>query len=211
MLIQCKSCEKKFIVPDSAIGPGGRLVQCSSCGNKWTQLPLKVDQIKKDKITVKNEVPKKVSIKKIPKKNRKNKNQIAKFSKEYLHKKYNLKIENPKVEKVKKKQRNTTVIGFGFYSYLTVMVVFLVAIFGAIHLSKEIIILYLPITSSDISYFNKISERAIFFGDSISDHNAAKEFGMEFVFISGYSEWKHPDPSIKYQFLDFNEILEVLI
>ncbi len=62
-----------------------------------------------------------------------------------------------------------------------------------------------------ISYFNKISERAIFFGDSISDHNAAKEFGMEFVFISGYSEWKHPDPSIKYQFLDFNEILEVLI
>ena len=61
-----------------------------------------------------------------------------------------------------------------------------------------------------ISYFNKIDERAIFFGDSISDHNAAKEFGMEFVFISGYSEWKHPDPSIKYQFLDFNEILEVL-
>ncbi len=61
-----------------------------------------------------------------------------------------------------------------------------------------------------ISYFNKIDERAIFFGDSISDHNAAKEFGMEFVFISGYSEWKHPDPSIKYQFVDFNEILKAL-
>ncbi|RPG97138.1 MAG: hypothetical protein CBD25_000255 [Candidatus Pelagibacter sp. TMED165] len=169
MLIQCKSCEKKFIVPDSAIGPGGRLVQCSSCGNKWTQLPLKVDQIKKDKITVKNEVPKKVSIKKIPKKNRKNKNQIAKFSKEYLHKKYNLKIENPKVEKVKKKQRNTTVIGFGFYSYLTVMVVFLVAIFGAIHLSKEIIILYLPITELYINYLYEVLEiMKTIFNDLIS-------------------------------------------
>jgi beta-phosphoglucomutase-like phosphatase (HAD superfamily) len=61
-----------------------------------------------------------------------------------------------------------------------------------------------------ISHFNKIDDRAIFFGDSISDHNAAKGFGMEFVFISGYSEWKHPDPSIKYQFVDFNEILKVL-
>ena len=36
-----KSCDKKFIVPDSAVTATGRLVQCSSCGNKWTQYPLK--------------------------------------------------------------------------------------------------------------------------------------------------------------------------
>ncbi len=61
-----------------------------------------------------------------------------------------------------------------------------------------------------ISHFNEINEKTIFFGDSVSDFIASQKFGMEFVFISGYSEWKYPDPSIKYQFLDFNEILEVV-
>ena len=41
MILECKSCQKKFIVPDSAITNTGRLVQCSSCGNKWTQYPIK--------------------------------------------------------------------------------------------------------------------------------------------------------------------------
>ena len=39
MILECKSCKKKFIVPDNAIPSSGRLVQCSSCGNKWTQFP----------------------------------------------------------------------------------------------------------------------------------------------------------------------------
>ena len=41
MILECKSCSKKFLVPDSAITSNGRLVQCSSCGNKWTQFPVK--------------------------------------------------------------------------------------------------------------------------------------------------------------------------
>ena len=40
MILECKSCQKKFIVPDDAITNTGRLVQCSSCGNKWTQYPV---------------------------------------------------------------------------------------------------------------------------------------------------------------------------
>ncbi len=40
MILSCNSCDKKFVVPDSAIGATGRLVQCSSCGNKWTQFPI---------------------------------------------------------------------------------------------------------------------------------------------------------------------------
>ncbi len=40
MILSCDSCEKKFVVPDNAISAAGRLVQCSSCGNKWTQFPI---------------------------------------------------------------------------------------------------------------------------------------------------------------------------
>ena len=40
MILECKSCQKKFVVPDNAIPATGRLVQCSSCGNKWTQFPV---------------------------------------------------------------------------------------------------------------------------------------------------------------------------
>ena len=50
MLINCNSCLKKFTVPDSAIRETGRLLQCGSCGNKWTQYPIEkkiIENIKK--------------------------------------------------------------------------------------------------------------------------------------------------------------------
>ena len=37
------------IVPDNAITNAGRLVQCSSCGNKWTQFPVIEKTAKKPK------------------------------------------------------------------------------------------------------------------------------------------------------------------
>ena len=46
MILECKSCQKKFLVPDNAITNVGRLVQCSSCGNKWTQFPIEKKTIK---------------------------------------------------------------------------------------------------------------------------------------------------------------------
>ena len=46
MLIDCNSCQKKFNVPDSAITEAGRLLQCGSCGNKWTQYPIKEKSVK---------------------------------------------------------------------------------------------------------------------------------------------------------------------
>ena len=54
MIIRCNSCEKEFVVPDNAIPAAGRLVQCSSCGNKWTQYPLK----KEEKKTIKEKTSK---------------------------------------------------------------------------------------------------------------------------------------------------------
>ena len=60
MIIQCNSCDKKFNVPDGAITEAGRLVQCSSCGNKWTQYPLKqTPEIVKTPPIVKKQLQKK--------------------------------------------------------------------------------------------------------------------------------------------------------
>ena len=50
MIIQCNSCQKSFNVPDNAITEKGRLVQCSACGNKWTQY-LKISNKKEEKIS----------------------------------------------------------------------------------------------------------------------------------------------------------------
>ena len=47
MILTCNSCGKKFVVPDNAIGPSGRMVQCSYCGNKWKQFPVERQKKKK--------------------------------------------------------------------------------------------------------------------------------------------------------------------
>ena len=82
MIIQCGSCQKKFKVPDSAITASGRLVQCSSCGNKWTQYPLT-----KKTIPITKVVTKAKNIKKIKKIKKSKKKAIETYSEEYLQKK----------------------------------------------------------------------------------------------------------------------------
>ena len=42
MIIQCKSCSKKFVVKDADIPKEGRMVQCSNCSQKWFQVPVKI-------------------------------------------------------------------------------------------------------------------------------------------------------------------------
>ena len=58
MILECKSCQKKFIVPDNAIPSTGRLVQCSSCGNKWTQYPVSKNIVTEKNYPTKKEVSK---------------------------------------------------------------------------------------------------------------------------------------------------------
>ena len=91
MIIQCNSCDKKFSVPDGAITEAGRLVQCSSCGNKWTQYPLKqTPEIVKTPPIVTKAAPKK--------KTQKRKGPVP-YSKEYMQEKWGTSIEKYAVDK----------------------------------------------------------------------------------------------------------------
>ena len=43
MIIECKSCSRKFIVRDNDIPTEGRNVQCGFCSVFWHQMPVSVD------------------------------------------------------------------------------------------------------------------------------------------------------------------------
>ena len=45
MIIQCKSCSRKFVVQDSDIPKEGRTVQCGYCSVTWHQMPVSVSII----------------------------------------------------------------------------------------------------------------------------------------------------------------------
>ena len=88
MLVNCNSCQKKFIVPDGAITQSGRLVQCGSCGNKWTQYPIQNLELKEKKFIKKIKIIKKTRVKK------------NLYTAEYLQKKHGLVIEKQSDKKL---------------------------------------------------------------------------------------------------------------
>ena len=154
MIIQCNSCQKRFTVPDGAITPKGRLVQCSSCGSKWTQYPIKAEeeQIRPKKIAEEKKIQ---VIKKNIKSLKKNKKKIDTYSEEYLRKKHGIKIihsSNSKITKKEKKFKKLKNNSFGFYNYLLTYVVLIFAFFGFLHLAQEIIIQKYPFTETYINY-----------------------------------------------------------
>ena len=53
MIIQCKSCSKKFVVKDSDIPKEGRTVQCGYCSATWHQIPVAAPTriVKETKVT----------------------------------------------------------------------------------------------------------------------------------------------------------------
>ena len=140
---------KKFLVPDNAIPSSGRLVQCSSCGNKWTQYPEK-KIVKPKKIDLE---PKKISDKKqlirfkdkvIAKKKKINKKTGPSiYSKEYLEK-HGIKIGDGLQKEPNKKKMCQSSSYFGFYSYLFLTLIGISFLLGILNLTEDIIIFYFP-------------------------------------------------------------------
>ena len=150
MILSCNSCGKKFVVPDNAIGPSGRLVQCSSCGNKWKQFPLKakVEEKPKTIINKKSITKSKSKKRKAPKKTR----EINLYSPEYLAKKHGIKLEDPKPVKSKvSKVKNS--VSFGFYSSLLLFLVLIIFISRTLYFSQDFIIQLFPSAEFYLGYF----------------------------------------------------------
>lgn len=180
MIIQCKLCEKSFKVPDSAITEKGRLVQCSSCNNKWTQYPIKLEKEEnrtivslKEKII--NEPLLNVSKLKtnVKRKIVKRKKRLDIYSPEYLAKKHGIKIIDPS-ESSNDKLLNTNqkrVSGYGFYNYLTTFIILIITLLGALHLAREIIDLNYPYLTDYVNYlFESLNNIKMIISNFFSDY-----------------------------------------
>ena len=152
MILSCNSCEKKFVVPDNAIGANGRLVQCSSCGNQWKQFPIKKEvELKEKPLQVKSTPKKTKSSTKTTKKKIRKKTGPDLYSPEYLAKKHGIKIDSkPPVKS--KITKVTTKIGFGFYYSLIISIIIAVFLLRLLYFTQDIIVEKIPISEIYIDY-----------------------------------------------------------
>ena len=152
MIINCNSCEKKFVVPDQAITLEGRVVQCGSCGNKWKQYPKNEEKITPIKIKKNKKIPK-ISQTKIPKPKKKiskKKREIDLYSPEYLAKKHGINLNETNY---KSKPFAKDKVSFGFYSSLIILLVFVIALSRILYFFQDFIITKLPFTEIYLKYF----------------------------------------------------------
>ena len=158
MILNCNSCGKKFVVPDSAITASGRTVQCGSCGNKWKQFPINEIK-KKDKVTSVKKIvskpkqiqPKTQSSNKIKKKSIRKPREINLYSPEYLAKKHGINLRNDDVTKKPSKVGNK--VYFGFYNSLLLFFLVIIVLSRGLYFFQDFVVEKLPFMEFYIDYF----------------------------------------------------------
>ncbi len=106
MIISCEKCNKKFELEHNLIPETGRLLQCGSCSYQWHFIPI-------NKITLVNEIDSTKSSKNIKK-------SVKKIDKKKINVDKNI-LESS--ESILENKR-----GVGFFSYLLVIIISLVAL-----------------------------------------------------------------------------------
>ena len=106
MIISCEKCNKKFELEDNLIPETGRLLQCGSCSYQWHYIPT-------NQITLVNEIDSTKSSKNIKK-------SVKKIDKKKINVDKNI-LESS--ESILENKR-----GVGFFSYLLVIIISLVAL-----------------------------------------------------------------------------------
>ena len=156
MILICKSCGKKFVVPDNAITAAGRVVQCGSCGNKWKQFPINeinksepINNTKKIAPKPKQAQPKIQKAKKTKKTYVKKPREIELYSPEYLAKKHGIKLGGEEVKKTLSNEK----ISLGFYNSLLLFVVIVIVLSRGLYFFEDFVVQKLPFTEFYIDYF----------------------------------------------------------
>ena len=152
MILNCNSCEKKFVVPDQAITASGRTVQCGSCGNKWKQFPI-TNELGKTAVVKKIKIEKKLDRKKIVNQKRKivkKTREINLYSPEYLQKKYGINLNNIEQKITKKTEEK---VSFGFYNSLILFIILIVAFSRSLYFLQDFIVQVFPLTKFYLDYF----------------------------------------------------------
>ena len=106
MIISCEKCNKKFELEDNLIPETGRLLQCGSCSYQWHYIPT-------NQITLVNEIDSTKSSKNIKK-------SVKKIDKKKINADKNILESSESILENKK--------GIGFFSYLLVIIISLVAL-----------------------------------------------------------------------------------
>ena len=158
MILNCNSCSKKFVVPDSAITASGRMVQCGSCGLKWKQFPVNeinttkpINNIKKIASEPKQVQTKRLKakkVKKVKKTSVRKSREINLYSPEYLAKKHGIVLNETNVKPVIKNK-----VSLGFYSSLIIFLVFAIAFSRILYFFQDFVITKLPFTEFYLEYF----------------------------------------------------------
>ena len=144
MIISCEKCNKKFELADNLIPETGRLLQCGSCSYQWHYIPT-------NQITLVNEIASTKSSKNIKK-------SVKKIDKKKINADKNI-LESS--ESILENKR-----GVGFFSFLLVIFISLVALIVIVDTFKPYLLTIVPNLDFYLSsLYESLTDIYLFFKD----------------------------------------------